>query len=113
VTTLKLHYEGWLALPAAFRQKLGLSKGAALDAELVGGTIVLRPTAKIKAPAKTETEELSQTATAAVPVPSAVAATSVKPRGRRKQTAAPEVSPSVPKSRGRRAKPADVGSAHA
>jgi bifunctional DNA-binding transcriptional regulator/antitoxin component of YhaV-PrlF toxin-antitoxin module len=46
VTTLKLHYEGWLALPPAFRQKLGLSTGAALEAELVDGTIVLRPSSK-------------------------------------------------------------------
>jgi antitoxin component of MazEF toxin-antitoxin module len=113
VTTLKLHYEGWLALPAAFRQKLGLSKDAALEAELVGGTIVLRPTAGLKTPARSETEELGQTAAAAVPVPSAVAATAAKSRGRRKQAAAPVVPSPVPKSRGRRAKPAEGSSAHA
>src|SRR4051794_11706955 len=43
VTTLKLHYDGWLALPAALRRKLGLGDGAALELELVDGTIVLRP----------------------------------------------------------------------
>ena len=43
MTTLKLHYDGWLALPADFRRKLGLGKGQALEAQLVGGTIVLRP----------------------------------------------------------------------
>ena len=43
VTTLKLHYDGWLALPAALRRELGLDKGAALEIELVDGTIVLRP----------------------------------------------------------------------
>src|SRR3954447_369279 len=43
VTTLKLHYDGWLALPAALRRKLGLDEGAALEVELVDGTIVLRP----------------------------------------------------------------------
>src|SRR4051794_2350370 len=42
VTTLKLHYDGWLALPAALRQKLGLGNRAALEVELVDGTIVLR-----------------------------------------------------------------------
>ena len=43
MTTLKLHYDGWLALPAALRRKLGLGNGAALELELVDGTIVLRP----------------------------------------------------------------------
>jgi bifunctional DNA-binding transcriptional regulator/antitoxin component of YhaV-PrlF toxin-antitoxin module len=69
VTTLKLHYDGWPALPAAFRQKLGLSKGTALEAELVGGTIVLRPAAAgLKRPARTETEELGHSAATAMPV---------------------------------------------
>ena len=39
--TLKLHYDGWLALPAAFRQALGLSSGDRLEAELVDGALVL------------------------------------------------------------------------
>ena len=43
MTILKLHYDGWLALPAALRRKLRLDKGAALKVELVDGTIVLRP----------------------------------------------------------------------
>src|SRR4051794_9593213 len=43
VTTLKLHYDGWLALPAALRRKLGLGNGAALEVELVDDTVVLRP----------------------------------------------------------------------
>ncbi len=43
MSTLKLHHEGWLALPAGFRQKLGLKSGDRLEAELAGGTITLRP----------------------------------------------------------------------
>jgi bifunctional DNA-binding transcriptional regulator/antitoxin component of YhaV-PrlF toxin-antitoxin module len=43
MSTLKLHYEGWLALPVGFRQKLGLKSGDRLEAELAGGTIMLRP----------------------------------------------------------------------
>ena len=39
----RLHYDGWLALPAAMRQKLGLASGHQLELELVAGTIVLRP----------------------------------------------------------------------
>ena len=46
MTTLKLHYDGWLALPAALRRKLGLDMGAALELELIDGTIVLRPSAE-------------------------------------------------------------------
>ena len=46
MTTLKLHYDGWLALPAALRRKLGLGNGAALEIELVDGTIVLRPSSQ-------------------------------------------------------------------
>ena len=114
MTTLKLHYEGWLALPAAFRQKLGLSKGTALEAELVGGTIVLRPAAAgLKRPARAEAEELGHSAVTAVPVPAAVAAAPAKPRARRKQAAAPAALPPTLKSHGRRAKTADGGSAHA
>ena len=46
VTTLKLHYDGWLALPPAFRRALGSGTGDLLEAELVDGAIVLRPVAK-------------------------------------------------------------------
>src|SRR5438045_1945848 len=40
---VRLSYDGWLALPAAVRKKLGLSTGYQLELELVGGVIVLRP----------------------------------------------------------------------
>jgi AbrB family looped-hinge helix DNA binding protein len=48
--TLKLHYEGWVSLPAALRQRLGLNSGDRLDVDLIDGTIVLRPAAKVKRP---------------------------------------------------------------
>ena len=40
---VRLSYDGWLALPAAVRRKLGLSTGYQLELELVAGAIVLRP----------------------------------------------------------------------
>src|SRR5436305_979579 len=40
---VRLSYDGWLALPVAVREKLGLSTGHQLELELVGGAIVLRP----------------------------------------------------------------------
>ena len=46
--TLKLHYDGWLLLPAALRRQLGLNSGDRLDVQLVDGTIVLRPATKAK-----------------------------------------------------------------
>jgi bifunctional DNA-binding transcriptional regulator/antitoxin component of YhaV-PrlF toxin-antitoxin module len=42
VTRVKVHYEGWVALPVDFRRSLGLEAGAELEAELVDGTIVMR-----------------------------------------------------------------------
>ena len=48
--TLKLHYQGWVALPAALRQQLGLNSGDRLEVDLVDGTIVLRPAATTKRP---------------------------------------------------------------
>jgi bifunctional DNA-binding transcriptional regulator/antitoxin component of YhaV-PrlF toxin-antitoxin module len=67
---LKVHYEGWLALPPDMRQKLGIATGGELEAELVEGTIVLRP-AEAKAAPRREAEKaatLAATAVAAPPV---------------------------------------------
>ena len=46
--TLKLHYDGWLLLPAALRRQLGLNSGDRLEVQLVDGTIVLRPATRAK-----------------------------------------------------------------
>ena len=54
MSTLKLHYDGWIALPAGVRQLLGLASGDQLTAELVDGTLVLRPAAKKTKAAATE-----------------------------------------------------------
>jgi bifunctional DNA-binding transcriptional regulator/antitoxin component of YhaV-PrlF toxin-antitoxin module len=105
VTTLKLHYEGWLALPADFRRKLGLGKGQALEAQLVGGTIVLRP-AGMKA---VEAVEVEVEPEPAVTEPAAAEAPA-KPRARRKQATATTATATLPpalKSRGRKARAAD------
>ena len=44
--TLKLHYDGWIALPIGLRQTLGLNSGDRIEVDLVDGTLVLRPAAK-------------------------------------------------------------------
>lgn len=52
MTTLKLHHDGWLALPPAFRRALGSGTGDLLEVEAVDGAIVLRPVAKAARKAK-------------------------------------------------------------
>jgi bifunctional DNA-binding transcriptional regulator/antitoxin component of YhaV-PrlF toxin-antitoxin module len=54
LATLKLHDDGWLALPADLRQLLALKTGDRLQAELVDGAIVLRPASAKRAPAQPE-----------------------------------------------------------
>jgi hypothetical protein len=51
---LKLHYDGWLTLPADLRHLLALKTGDRLQAELVDGAIVLRPATAKRAPAQPE-----------------------------------------------------------
>ena len=81
MTTLKLHYDGWLTLPAGLRDRLGLKTGDYLQAELVDGAIVLRPTHGKRVAAEPEPAAgmpVGATAAAA----DAVAAPVRRPRGR-------------------------------
>ena len=57
--TLKLHYEGWVSLPAVLRQQLGLNGGNRLEVDLVDGTIVLRPAATAEHPAPRADQEVA------------------------------------------------------
>src|SRR3954453_23393752 len=91
---LKVHYEGWVALPEAFRRRLGLERGDDLEAELVDGTIVLRPS---KGSAKAMGEGIAPEAALAAPTPSILAAEAEAPE---EPPAAPEAPP-APKRRGR------------
>src|SRR5436305_14993445 len=76
MATLRIHYDGWVALPESFRRKLGLERGDDLEAELVEGTIVLRPS---KGSAKAVKQGVAQEAAEAMPAPSALAATALAP----------------------------------
>ena len=90
MSTLKLHYDGWLVLPAGLRRALELESGDRLEAELVDGAIVLRP-AKGKRPA-TRPEKVAELPVA-VSVPTSLPeapAVAKRPRGRpRKVPVAP------------------------
>jgi bifunctional DNA-binding transcriptional regulator/antitoxin component of YhaV-PrlF toxin-antitoxin module len=57
MATLKVHYDGWLALPSGLRRKLGVGSGDRLEADLVDGAIVLRPAARGRRPARREEGE--------------------------------------------------------
>jgi antitoxin component of MazEF toxin-antitoxin module len=114
MTTLKLHYDGWLALPAALCRQLGLGTGDRLEAELVDGTLRLRPAAKRKGSAEPEPEPVEPAAEAAAPAPALPATTSAKRRsGRARQADVPEqpapaAAPERPLARLRKAEPEPV-----
>ena len=109
MTTLKLHYEGWLALPAAFRQKLGLSTGMALEAELIDGTIVLRPSSKGRGSAGREQEAIEPPVELASPIPAPlIDAPATRQRSRGRKTPGPGLldqssEPKRPRGRPRKA----------
>jgi antitoxin component of MazEF toxin-antitoxin module len=111
MTTLKLYYGGWLALPAALRQTLGVDTGDGLEAELVDGTIRLRPAAGIKGAAENEPEATEPAAEAPAPAPAPPAVTSARrPSGRPRKVAVPKppepaAPPERPLARLRKAKP--------
>jgi bifunctional DNA-binding transcriptional regulator/antitoxin component of YhaV-PrlF toxin-antitoxin module len=73
MTTLKLHFDGWLALPADLRRKLGLGSGARLEADLVDGAIVLRPAARARRPERREREAIDPSTAETPSIPEATA----------------------------------------
>ena len=106
MATLKLHYEGWVSLPAVLRQKLGLGSGDRLEADLVDGAIVLRPAAKVRRPARREDGAAASSAAAAdasetSPLAADAAPAKRKPGRPRKVVAAGESAPAPRKARGR------------
>ena len=109
MTTLKLHYQGWLALPTGLRHKLGLKSGDQLEAELVRGTIVLRPAGRPTSPPGLPDEPAAQPERAAAAMageakPQPAAATAKAPPTARRTARQPAQAtlPAALKSRGRR-----------
>lgn len=105
--TIQMHYDGWLTLPAAMRQKLGLGTGDRLELELVGATVVLRRARRSSAvePATTEPEPEAepQPVEAAAEEPAAVAPEPIVKRGPGRPRKAPVAAfPPDLKTRGRR-----------
>ena len=102
--TLKLHYDGWLMLPVALRQALGLNSGDRLEIELVDGTLKLHPVSKTRRLAAAEEPEASVgvAATEMLPV-AADAAPARRKRGRPRKvtTVADEPVTATKRPRGR------------
>ena len=102
MTKVRLNYDGWLALPTAARQKLGLSTGDQLELELSDGGLFLRPvrsgvTAAASVPAAT-----AEPAGESEPAPPAAAAAAPMVKrgpGRPRKTPLPVVPPTL-KARG-------------
>src|SRR3954469_8174231 len=112
MTRIRINYGGWLSLPTAVRQKLGLTSGDQLELEVFEGSIVLRPvrSGAEAAPEPVATPEPSVSATP----PAAAAAAPIVKRGpgRPRKTPLPVLPPTL-KARGgrRKATSAEDGSA--
>ena len=104
--TLKLHYDGWLMLPAGLRQALGLNSGDRLATELVDGALILRPVSKTRHPAaREETEASVSVAAETLPLAADAAPVRRKPGRPRKVVAVtvePVTAPKKPRGRPRK-----------
>jgi hypothetical protein len=111
MTTLKLHYNGWLALPAGMRQTLGLNSGDRIEATLVHGALMLRPSTRAKKPApaaKAETEPLVDASPALVPPPKHATTTPLGSTMAEQGGSSATTAAAVPRRRGRPPKAAAV-----
>src|SRR4051794_9261497 len=112
MTRVRINYDGWLALPTAVRQKLGLTTGDQLELELSDGSIVLRPVrsgaaADRTTPEPADTAELPVSATPELPAAAAAAPVVKRGPGRPRKTPLPVVPPTL-KARGGKRKAASA-----
>src|SRR4051794_33863356 len=111
MTKVRINYDGWLALPTAVRQKLGLTTGDQLELELSDGSIVLRPVRSGAAADRTTPEPVATAeppVSAAPELPAAAAAPVVKRGpGRPRKTPLSVVPPTL-KARGGKRKVASA-----
>jgi antitoxin component of MazEF toxin-antitoxin module len=91
---VKLHYDGWVCLPASLCQALGLSYGDRLTAELADGALVLQPVVRRKAQSTTAQPDEASLSGETMP--------GRRKPGRPRKNAAAEATPSTStKKRGR------------
>lgn len=115
MTKVKLHFDGWLALPAAIRRRMGVTTGDQLEVEWTDGGLLLRSPgaaqsedAHDKPEVEAETIVLEAPAVAKKPpakktaVKKPVAAPKSKPSGTRARPTGKLAASTIPKARGRR-----------
>jgi len=101
--TVRLNYDGWLALPAGMRQKLGITTGDQLELELVDGSITVRP----RRSGGIIEQQAPELPAAAEPSAAAAAAPVVKRGpGRPRKTELPVIPPTLKARGGKRKAPA-------
>ena len=106
MSTVRLNYDGWLALPAAVRQKFGLVTGDQLEIELSSDGIILRPRRSSGVVEREAPELPVATAEPTAPSPAAAAAPIVKRGpGRPRKSGLPTIPPTL-KARGGKRKAA-------
>jgi antitoxin component of MazEF toxin-antitoxin module len=96
--TVKLHYDGWICLPASLCRVLDLSNGDRLVAELVDGALALRPVPRRAG----QDQHIETTASPAIDRPKEIAPTgdampARRKPGRPRKNAVAELAPSAPK----------------
>ena len=96
--TVKIHYDGWICLPASLCRALGLSNGDRLAAELIDGALALRPVARRTG----QDQHIGTTASPAIVcskeiAPPGDAMPARRKPGRPRKNAVAELAPSAPK----------------
>ena len=101
MSTVRLNYDGWLALPAAVRQKFGLVTGDQLEIELSSDSIILRPQRSGGVVEREAPELPVATAEPTAAAPPATAAAPIVERGpgRPRKSGLPTIPPTL-KARG-------------
>jgi AbrB family looped-hinge helix DNA binding protein len=107
MSTIQVHYDGWLALPEAVRRKLGVGTGDRLEVEIADGAVVLRPArpADAAGQAVPESPVAAEQPLEAEPEPASVGAPTPAVRrgpGRPRKAPVDVALPPGPKTRGRR-----------
>ena len=104
MSTVKIHYDGWICLPASLCRALGLSNGGRLTAELVDGALALRPVHRRPGQDQpTETTAPSATGRPKETAPAGDATPVRRKPGRPRKNTVAELAPLAPrKGRGRR-----------
>lgn len=98
MTKLKLHFDGWLALPATARRRLGVTTGDQLEAEWTdGGLLIKNPKVGLASTQADLEDDAIATIVAEKPAPKPKKVAPVRSNASNKLAAS-----TIPRARGRR-----------